>query len=208
MANLEAISPLLPVRRPHARIVVVGTTGSGKSTYARQIGQHMAIPHVELDALHWDPGWTAVEKEEFRRRVLCVVSGEKWVVDGTYSVVRDIVWSRATMLVWLDYSFLLTFRRLARRTVRRVITREELWNGNSESARSAFLSRDSIFVWLLKTYKKIRREYSILFSQSEYAHLNVVHLRSPREASKWLALLSTAKLDGQYRGTRVGQQGS
>jgi adenylate kinase family enzyme len=90
-----------------SRISVVGTTGSGKTTLARQIARHFQIPHIELDTLHWEPNWTPAAPEMFRQRVREAVAGNRWVVDGNYGGVgvRDIVWSQADTVVFLDYSF-------------------------------------------------------------------------------------------------------
>jgi len=85
------------------RISVVGTSGSGKTTLARQIFQSIDIPHIELDALHHEPNWTEAPIDVFRKRVEQSLSGNSWVVDGNYSKVRDIVWSRADTVIWLDY---------------------------------------------------------------------------------------------------------
>ena len=110
-----------------------------------------------------------------------------WVIDGNYSSVRDLVWPRATTLVWLDYPLPLVMWRLAKRTVRRVISREELWNGNRERLRDNLFSRDSIFLYALTSYPRHRREYPALLARPEYAHLAVVRLRHPRETERWLA---------------------
>ena len=88
--------------------------------------------------------------------------------------------------MWLDYPLPLIFGRLFRRTLRRVFTREELWGGNRESFRRSFLSRESIFVWLFKSHRRRRLDYERLLSGSNYRHLAVVRLRSPREAAAWL----------------------
>jgi shikimate kinase len=123
------------------RIVVVGTTGSGKTTLAGELAQRLEVSHVELDALHWEPHWVEAPIEIFRERVVHAVSGEAWVTDGNYSAVRDIVWSCADTIVWLDYSLPTILYRLARRTFRRIFTREELWNGNKERIWVQFLRR-------------------------------------------------------------------
>jgi adenylate kinase family enzyme len=169
------------------RIAVVGTTGSGKTTMARRIAQRLAIKHVELDALHWGPNWTPAPTERFREHTAQALNGDTWVVDGNYSKVRDIVWSRADTIVWLDYPLLVILGRLVSRTLRRVITREELWQGNHEHFAAQFASRDSLFLWALRTYPRRRREYPALLQRPEHAHLAVVHLRSPRDARDWLA---------------------
>lgn len=171
------------------RISVVGTSGSGKTTLARQISQHLAIPHVELDALHWEPNWTEAPTEVFRKRVEQSLSGNRWVVDGNYSKVRDVIWSRADTVVWLDYTLPVIMTRLLRRTWRRVVKQEKLWSGNQETWQQTF-SRDSILLWALRTYQKNREKYSTLFTQSEYTHLKTVHLKSPKTTSDWLSRLA------------------
>ncbi len=91
------------------RIVVVGTSGSGKTTMAARLAEGLGLPHVELDAIHWGPGWTPLAVEEFRERTAEALAGEAWSTDGNYSGVRDIVWSRADTLVWLDYALPVVF---------------------------------------------------------------------------------------------------
>ena len=171
------------------RISIVGTSGSGKTTLARQLSQRLAIAHVELDALHHEPNWTEAPIDVFRKRVEQSLSGNSWVVDGNYSKVRDIVWSRADTVIWLDYPLPLIMKRVVWRTFRRVVTQEELWNGNRETWQTTF-SRDSIILWVLQTYRKSRKEYSILFKQPEYTHLKVMHMRSPKTTQAWLSSLT------------------
>jgi adenylate kinase family enzyme len=171
---------------PKPRIAIVGDSGSGKTTLARRLAGRLEVPHVELDAIHWGPGWTPSPEATFRRRVAEALGGEAWVTDGGYSAVRDIVWGRADTLVWLDYALPVTIWRLTRRTLRRVATGEALWNGNRETLRGCFFSRDSLFLWLLKTHGKRRRQYPLVLRQPEYAHLRVFRHRSPRETERWL----------------------
>ena len=172
------------------RISIVGTTGSGKTTLAKQVAQNNQIPHIELDALFWEPNWTIAAPQVFRQRVSEALEGDCWVADGNYSVVRDIVWGQADTVVFLDYSFWLIMGRLWRRTWQRSLTQEALWNGNRETIRKAFFSQDSILLWMLKTYSKNRKRYPELWQRSEHAHLSVVHLTSPKMTEAWLLSLS------------------
>ncbi len=172
------------------RIVVIGTTGSGKTTLARRLSQLLDIPHVELDALNWEPNWVQAPTEVFRQRTQEALRGEAWVADGNYSAVRDIVWPRADTLVWLDHGFFVTLRQLLGRTLRRIVRQEELWGGNRETFRAQFLSRESLFIWLLQTYWRRRRQLPALLQSPEFAHLTKVRLHSPREAERWLAGLA------------------
>jgi hypothetical protein len=144
---------------------------------------------VELDALHWDPGWNPAPVEVFRARVARALAGDAWAVDGNYSVVREIVWSRANTIVWLDFPWHVVMLRVTWRTITRSLTREELWNGNRERFSEAFFGRDSIILWALQTYSRRRKEYPGLLSQPRFEHLHKVRLPSPRAAREWLATL-------------------
>lgn len=172
------------------RIWIVGTSGSGKTTLAKAIAQRLSIPHVELDSLYHQPNWTAAPIEVFRDRVSQSLRGDTWVVDGNYSKVRDRVGRRANTLIWLDYPLSVIMSRLLRRTWGRVVTQEELWNGNRETWKTT-LSKDSILLWALQTYQKNRREYSQLFAQPEYTHLNVLRMRSPQATQNWLGCIDS-----------------
>ena len=170
------------------RISVIGTSGSGKTTLARKISQRLAIPHIELDYLHWEPNWVEVSDEIFRQRVTDALKNESWVVDGNYSKVRDTIWIQADTLVWLDYSFFTVMSRVTKRAMIRIITKQEVCNGNYETWGNLF-SRESIILWSLQTYHRRRREYPVLFKQPEYSHLNIVHLRTAKATEDWLLSL-------------------
>jgi adenylate kinase family enzyme len=168
------------------RILVVGTSGSGKTQMARALSVRLGLPHFELDALHWEPNWTETPTDRLRERVLAATAGAGWIVDGNYSKIRDILWPRADTVVWLDFSLPVVLWRVTARTFRRMWTGEVLWSGNRESARLTFFSRHSILLWALQTHALNRRRYSALFQDPTYAHLAVVRLCTPRAAEDWL----------------------
>jgi len=168
------------------RIAVVGATGSGKTTLAGKIAQHLGIPHLEADSVYWGPNWKPIPLDEFRFRIDTVTRNNQWVIDGNYSKVRDLVWGRADTLVWLDYPFLLIFWRLLKRSIPRVFSRVELWNGNSENFRNMFLSRNSLFVWLFQSYPRQKRTFPVLVTEPMFSHLVFVRLKSPRETVAWV----------------------
>jgi adenylate kinase family enzyme len=174
---------------PYRRVNVVGDSSSGKTTFARTLAARMDVPHVELDALHWEPHWTEATPDVMRRRTADAIAGDGWVVDGNYSVVRDLVWARAELVVWLDFPLRTVLWRFARRTRRRVRSREELWpgTGNREHYRHTLLGRDSLLWWILSNYHRRRRDYPSLLAENP--HLTVVRLRSAAEADAWMASL-------------------
>jgi adenylate kinase family enzyme len=179
------------------RVAVIGTSCSGKTTFARHLASKLNERHIELDSIHWGRNWTPTPKEEFRTLVSHAVAPDRWVLDGNYGSVRDIVWARATTLIWLNYPFRVVGGRALSRTVGRIISREELWSGNRESFRISFLSSDSILWWVATTYHRRRREYPLLFKDPAYQHLQVITIHSPADAERLLATsdLSSFALD-------------
>lgn len=172
------------------RVVVIGTSCSGKTTFARNLAEKLAVGHIELDAIHWKQNWTPTPKDEFRSLTMEAVVPESWVLDGNYSAVRDITWARATTIIWLNYPFHVVAWRALSRTFRRVFCRQALWSGNRESFRQAFLSSDSMLWWVLKTYHRRRREYPRLLKHPSNGHLHAVAFTSPAGAENFLQSIS------------------
>lgn len=173
---------------PYQNIVVIGVTGAGKSTLANNLANLLELRFIELDALNWGPNWTASTADNLCKRVDEATRNTGWVVAGNYSETRPITWARSQAIVWLDYSLWIAFWRLCKRTIRRSILREELWNGNREIFwwHLKLWSDESLFHWLFQTYWRRKHEYPRLFVEPNYSHLKVFHHKSPKETQLWL----------------------
>jgi adenylate kinase family enzyme len=179
---------------PYRRMLVLGVTGSGKSTVAERLAARLGLTYLELDALYWKPGWVESDRDDFRARVELATRAPGWTLAGNYRSVRDIAWPRAEAAVWLDYPFALVFGQLWRRTWKRWRTQELLWGTNREPllAHLKLWSKESLFHWLVRTYRPRKREYAALFALPEFAHLRVFRFRHPRETETWEAGLEPA----------------
>lgn len=175
----------------YKRVVVVGVTSSGKSTLAETLAKRFDLCYIELDALHWEPNWQAAPLDMFRTRVEKATQAEKWIVDGNYRAVRDLTWLKAETMIWLDYPLLTILRQLTRRSLKRWWTQELLWGTNHEPiwTHFKFWSKESLYNWLFQTYWKRKREYAMLLSRPEYAHLKLLRFRSPKSTKEWLESL-------------------
>lgn len=167
------------------RVVVVGTSCSGKTTFARRLARSLGTPCVELDSLYWGPEWTL--RPDFEQRALVAAQQPRWVIDGNSSRVRDIVWRRSTVIVWLDYSFPRVVSRAVRRTVGRVLLGERLYGGNQETIRGTVFDVETPLWLVLRTHRRRRREFPELFRRPEYRHACVIQLRGPAAAERFLA---------------------
>ncbi|HLG01645.1 MAG TPA: AAA family ATPase [Acidimicrobiia bacterium] len=165
------------------RVWVVGDSGSGKTSMARAIAERLAAPHVELDALFHEPNWTQADDAVFRGRVDEATAGRRWVVDGNYqSRVLDLQ-TRADTIVWLDYPVRIRWPRVVRRSIRRAVDKQELWNGNREQL-SFWVRPDHPIWWTLTHHRTIRREYTAVSDE------RWLRFRHPRAAERWLRTLA------------------
>ncbi|MBU1627929.1 AAA family ATPase [bacterium] len=176
------------ISKKNHRIIVVGTSCSGKTTVAKKIAEILSIPFIELDAIHWKPDWQETPPDEFKNLVSKAIEPESWVVDGNYSEIRDIVWNNADTLVWLNLSFFVIFSRALKRTLKRLIFKEELFSGNKETIKTLF-HKDCIPLWVIKTYRKRRKLYPLLFKEENFSHLEIVELKDQKSTDEYLSAL-------------------
>lgn len=176
------------------RVVVIGTTGAGKTTLAVAIGAHFGLPLIELDALNWRPGGEALcvtDPARFLADVDAATAGADWVVAGHSTMARRIVWARATHLVWLDYSKRVVMSRVLRRSFRRAWRKEVVWGGNREDVRAWRDPGHSIHrAW--RSWQPDRTATAARLAEPESAHLKVVQVIRPHDAGRVIGWLVEA----------------
>jgi adenylate kinase family enzyme len=173
------------------RVAIVGMSCAGKSTLARRLGERLGTPHFNLDELHWGPNWTARSAEEFLASVERATAGARWIIDGNYRAVRHVVLRQATTVIWLNLPLSTLLPRAFRRTFKRLITREQLFNGNREPLLG-FLNSYWIPWWVLANYRELRRELTAQLALPEFGHLRVIEIHSARDIEESLKELGTA----------------
>lgn len=178
---LSAVDPL--PQRPR-RIAIAGVSGTGKTTLARRVAAITGVPHTEIDALFHGAGWTP--RPEFLGDVRALVAGDTWITEWQYGDARPLIAERMDLLVWLDLPFWrVSFPRVVRRTVRRRVRREHLWNGNIEPAFHTILrDPEHIVRWAVRTRHKYRNRLPAL--AAERPDLVIVRLRTRSDVERWL----------------------
>jgi adenylate kinase family enzyme len=172
------------------RVSVVGNAGSGKTRLAQRIAATIAVPHIELDAIHHLPGWKAIDPDTFMAEVGAITSMDGWVIDGNYRtvVVDGPVWQRADTVVWIDLPRRQVMRQVVTRTLRRIGRREELWNGNREPIRSLYAwdPHESIIRWAWTQHAKYQERFGTAMTSSAFSHLTFIRLKSHGETEGWI----------------------
>jgi hypothetical protein len=168
------------------RVSVVGNSGSGKTVLARRLAAALGVRHIELDAVFHQPGWTELDRAEFRQRAEGEIEVDGWVVDGDYSAVRDLVWAAADTVVWIDLPRRVVMHRVIRRTLARAVTRRELWNGNREPLTGIFRPdpRENIVLWSLMNHGEYARRYEAGATDPANAHLAFIRVTSRDHADR------------------------
>jgi adenylate kinase family enzyme len=167
------------------RLSIVGTSGSGKSTVGRMAAERLHLPYTELDSIRHQANWVELSDEEFRSRVTPLIEQDSWVLDGNYMAVRQLLWERATNVIWLDLPRWQVMYQVLWRSLSRVITQQELWNGNRERWSSLFSATHPIR-WAYSTHERRRKNFEAAMSPKW------IRLRSRAEIDSWLDSLQRA----------------
>jgi len=177
------------------RIVIIGRTGSGKTTLARELAAALDVPHVELDSLFFGPDFSTVPLDLLRERTVQAIAGECWVTDGNKSAVRDLVWPRADTIIWLDYSLAVSLWRLGKRALRRtsVLRAQAAGSGKKAGLLKNIIAGAKGVLTALRSHRGQRRLYPKLFALPENQHLAVIRLNSPKAAQRWLERVTGRK---------------
>ncbi|WP_435236494.1 AAA family ATPase [Psychromonas sp. PT13] len=171
------------------RINVIGTSGSGKSTFSRKLSEKLNYPYLEMDKMFWKPNWVEASDQEFFTTLTNQISQPSWVLDGNYNKTASIKWADVDTIIWIDYSFVRTVFQAIKRALIRSITKQEFWEGtgNIETFRKSFFSKKSIIWWTLTTYKKNKIRYQALLKDPTYKHIHFVRITNPRMAKKYIS---------------------
>ncbi len=173
------------------RISVIGTSGSGKTTMARALAARLRCPQMELDSVYHQPDWEPIPNDQFRERIArFMADNECWVIDGNYTSqgTADLVWPNADTIVWMDPPKPVVMAQIVPRSLNRVLSRRELWNGNRERWQNLFstMPEKNIILWAWTTFSANRRRYEDLLDAHAWEHLEVRRIRSRSDARQLL----------------------
>ncbi|RSM67314.1 DNA topology modulation protein FlaR [Amycolatopsis sp. WAC 01376] len=160
------------------RIMVVGCSGAGKSTFSRRLGAALGLPVTHLDRLFWRPGWARAPEDEFHAAQQEIVESDAWVIDGNYGASMHLRLPRADTIFFLDFPRRVCFRRVLVRSLREY-GQDKQAPGCPEHFDREFYS----YVW---RWPKDHRERTVRRLADQGAHARRIVLTRPREAEEFL----------------------
>ncbi len=174
------------------RIVVVGSSNSGKSTLAERLARKLDAAFIELDALFWEPNWTESDPGVFRDRVRQATRAESWVMAGNYSKQVDLSWPLADTIVWLDLPLWTVLVRCIRRSWGRYRSQELLWGTNRERfwEHMMFWSPEkSLITYTIRHHRSRRSRFETAMHDPRWSHVSFVRLRTVDEVERWVSMI-------------------
>ncbi|AWT49114.1 adenylate kinase [Psychrobacter sp. YP14] len=171
------------------KLNVLGTSGSGKSTFAKALADKLDCSYVEMDGLFWLDNWQHVDDQTFIKNIEKALDKPAFVLDGNYSRTIPIKWKDIDTVIWLNYSFPLVLFRAFRRAIFRTISRKKLWGTNNVENLTRLFSKKSIIWWTITTHHKNRKKVRQLINKPEHQHIKFIELTKPIEAKTLLKSL-------------------
>jgi adenylate kinase family enzyme len=161
------------------RVVVVGSGGSGKSTFSRELGEITGLPVIHLDALYWKPNWITTPSDEWADIVRREVEKPVWIMDGNFGGTRETRMKGADTIIVLDLPrWLCMYRIFKRLAIFYNKRRPDMAEGCNEKVDLEFIS----WVWNYKRTSRVR----LLKELEQHSAKNVVILKSRREVTEFL----------------------
>jgi adenylate kinase family enzyme len=160
-------------------ILIIGTSGVGKTTLGRNLATELHLPHYNLDSLYWKPNWVRPDIEEFRARITGIAEKDGWIMDGNYESVHDITWPKADVIIWLDYSFWTALKGMLRRAMRR----EEQAEGCPSNPIDLLPYPNSLLLWTIKMHFVRKKYYAEYMNSAECNHIHFIRLKNRVPAS-------------------------
>lgn len=167
------------------KIAVIGTSCSGKSTLAKSLASKLNIPYIEQDEVFWLPNWEHIPREVFAQKIDEMTNGPQWTICGNYSASQERIWEKVTHVIWLNYPLPVILWRALKRNSNRVIFREKCCNGNTENFRHAFLSKNSIFYWILTTHKQRVLRFNEAKRAGKFEGKVFLEFTRPKQTDEW-----------------------
>jgi adenylate kinase family enzyme len=171
---------------PPKKFVVIGTSGSGKSTTAAMIAEILNLPLLSADNISWLPHWVEKDHALVVREVDAATSGESWVLDGAYAYFRPLVFAKADAIVWMDTSYLRCIARVLLRTIQRWLRGELLWDAKNRERFSTLWRKDGLLWWVLSTWHPRRRDFESRFSEDLAREGKWTRIQKRRELKAFL----------------------
>jgi adenylate kinase family enzyme len=167
------------------KILVIGSGGSGKSTFAKQLGKILDIKVIHLDSLYWKSGWVEPPKHEWVEVVKHLIAQDSWIIDGNYSGTLELRFEACDTVVFLDKSRLLCLWRVLKRAiVYRNKTRPDMAEGCLEKIDFEFM----LWIW---NYPHRTKPKIVKKLEQKPDSKNIVWLRTDAEADNYLSGLKS-----------------
>ncbi len=157
------------------KVIIIGSPGSGKSTFARELEKATKLPLYYLDMLYWNTDKTTVTKDVFLEKLQCILNSEEWIIDGNYASTMQLRMSACDSIFFLDYSTEICLQGIEERSGK---PRPDMPWFETENT-------DEEFIEFIKNYNEKQRP-KVMSLLEKYSSKNIVIFSSREESEEFL----------------------
>ena len=162
------------------KIIVIGNTGSGKTTFAKSLSEKTGIPLVHLDKIWWRGEWEHISREEFDKALSHELSKEEWIIDGNYNRTLERRLAASDTVFFFDLPTLSCLWGITKRIIKNYgKTRDDM---GGECRESFGKNSWGLYKSTLSFNRRNRKRYYELLEN----HKNVIVLRRRKDIKKHL----------------------
>lgn len=164
------------------KVIILGSPGAGKSTFARKLRDLTGLPLYYLDLIWHKPDRTTVSRPEFDAALGEILATDEWIIDGDYSRTVERRLAACDTAFLLDYPVEVCVAGVTERVGQ---VREEMpWTATELDPELVQYIRDF-------AADQLPHDYELLARYAEGR--NIVILHSREEADAWLRLYEADK---------------
>ncbi len=158
----------------YSRFLIIGLPSIGKTYFADRLARKYAIPHIEGDKYFWLEGGKHLSLEEFRQRIDELTGKGRWIYEGHYRKVYDILKERTDTLIWIDLSLFTALKRSF------FSSKEEF------GIKYTLTNREGPFLWLIFNARRMLQDYKKTLADFEALKLPTFRLKNGDQIENWL----------------------
>ena len=163
------------------KVLIIGSGGAGKSTFAKRLSEKTGLEVIHLDQLYWQPNWVETPKDEWQETVKKIIKSDKWILDGNFGGTMEMRVEACDTVIFLEMPRTVCVYRILKRVAKyRNKTRPDMAKGCNEKFDFKFFG----WIWNFKQITKPRIEKLLKKFQHEKT---IVRLKSKREIEKFFA---------------------
>ncbi len=136
------------------RVAIIGSPGSGKTTFARKMAAKTKLLPIHLDFFYHQSDFDYFNNEKaWAKKVNLLIKPNTWIIEGNYNTTIDAQLKRADTIFYFDFPRHKSIYGVVKRRIQHMNKkRQEMPDGWNEKIKIEFL------IYLITSRRKVREQ--------------------------------------------------